>query len=259
MAFENIVYTEADGIAQIEISRPRAFNALNTKTNSELEQALEQIEGNPEIRVLIIRGSEKVFVAGADVSELMDAGPDEALDNCCLAHRVFQTIENLDIPVIAAVNGPALGGGLELALSCDFRIGGEGSVFGLPEINLGIIPGAGGTQRLARLVGLAHAREMIFLGEKIKSERALEIGLINRRVADDVVKDEALALAGKLCKRPAKALALAKECVNYSTNADLGRGLEFEKKKFSSAFATADQKEGMKAFFERRAPVFTNK
>lgn len=259
MGFENILYSESEGIATIQINRPKSFNALNTQTNLELESALDLLEKDGNVRALIIRGSDTVFVAGADVSELMDAGPEEAKKNCELAHRVFLRIENLRIPVIAAVNGPALGGGMELALSCDFRIGGEKAQFGLPEVNLGIIPGAGGTQRLAKLIGVSRAKEMIYLGDKIKSDRALEIGLINKRVPDEAVYAAAVEMAKDLCKRPAVALSLAKQSIQHGTNYRLEDGLSSEKEFFSSAFSTADQKEGMKAFFERRPPVFLNK
>ncbi len=259
MSFENIAYDESEGIVTIQINRPKAFNALNTATNLELETALGMLEKNADARVLIIRGSDSVFVAGADVSELMDAGPKEAKENCELAHRVFLRIENLKIPVIAAINGPALGGGLELALSCDFRIGGEKAQFGLPEVNLGIIPGAGGTQRLARLIGVSRAKEMIYLGDKVRADRALEIGLIDRKVPDGEVYGAAVEMAKALCKRPAVAVALAKQSIQRGANFGLGDGLASEKEFFSSAFATADQKEGMKAFFERRPPVFQNK
>ena len=257
--FENILYSEDGGIVTITLNRPKAYNALNTRLNKDLEEALNIIEVNPDARVLIVQGSEKVFAAGADVSELMEADPCGAYDNCGLAHRIFRRLENLRIPVIAAICGPALGGGLELALSCDFRIGGENAVFGLPEITLGIIPGAGGTQRLARLIGLSRAKEMIFLGKKIKSDQALDYGLITGKVPDAEVMGAARELAEELCKLSAPALARAKESVNFGFYSGLDSGLEFEKRNFSMAFATEDQKEGMKAFFERRKPVFTNK
>ncbi len=259
MEFKNILYSVQEGVVLIQINRPKAYNALNTATNEELEKALDLIGKDESARVLIITGNEKVFVAGADVSELMDADPEGAFCNCSLAHRVFKRIENLSIPTIAAVNGMALGGGLELALSCDFRIAGEKAVFGLPEITLGIIPGAGGTQRLARLVGSSYAKEMIFLGKKVPADRALAIGLVNETVADDQVLEAAKKMASKLCKMPAVALALAKESINYGVGHFLKEGLEYEQEKFSSAFDTDDQKEGMKAFFERRPPVFSHK
>ncbi len=259
MDFKNIKYSEDNGIITIQIDRPKAYNAMNTETNHELEAAMNQIDDNVDARVLIIRGSEKVFVAGADVTELMDADPRAAFENASVAHRVFHRLENLRIPTIAAVTGPALGGGLELALSCDFRIAGEHAVFGLPEINLGIIPGAGGTQRLAKLVGVSRAKEMIFLGDKIDCAKAEQLGLVNIKVADDEVFDVALKTAEQLRKRPAVALSLAKECVNFGVNCSLEKGREFEKMKFSMAFATADQKEGMKAFTDKRKPEFINK
>ncbi len=259
MDYKNIIYTLENGIAKIEINRPKAFNALNTETNNEIEDVVDAITDDPEVRVLIITGNEKVFVAGADVTELADADPRGAYDNCSLAHRIFKKLEALHAPVIAAICGPTLGGGLEMALSCDFRISGESGLFGLPEITLGIIPGAGGTQRLTKLIGASRAKELVMLGNRIDAQTAKEYGLVNLLVKDEEVMAEAMKMADRLCKKPAVALKFAKECVNFGANMDLDTGLEFEKSRFSLAFNTADQKEGMKAFIEKRKPEFINK
>ncbi|MDC7125517.1 MAG: enoyl-CoA hydratase-related protein [Spirochaetales bacterium] len=259
MEYKNIIYTLENGIAKIEINRPKAFNALNTETNNEIEDVVDAITDSPDVRVLIITGSSKVFVAGADVTELAEANPRDAYNNCCLAHRIFKKLEALQVPVIAAICGPTLGGGLEMALSCDFRIAGESGLFGLPEITLGIIPGAGGTQRLAKLIGASRAKELVMLGNRIDAATAKEYGLVNVLCKDEEVAEEAQKMAEKLCKRPAIALKFAKECVNFGANMNLDTGLEFEKSRFSLAFNTADQKEGMKAFFEKRKPNFTHK
>jgi len=259
MEYKNIKFSIEDGIAVIAVNRPKAYNATNTPTILEMEKALMEIEASPEARVLIVTGSEKVFVAGADVMELIDADSLAAYENCSNAHRVYEHIENLKLPTIAAVNGPALGGGMELALSCDFRIAGEGALFGLPEVTLGIIPGAGGTQRLTTLVGPSVAKEMVFLGTRIKADKALEIGLINQLVPDAEVMDTAKGMAEKLKKMPAVALRLAKESINFCCNMNSHIGREFEKARFAMAFSTEDQKEGMKAFIEKRKPSFNNK
>lgn len=259
MEYKNLIFTQEEGLAIITLNRPKAYNALNTELQAELEQILLALEDDPQVRAVIITGNSKVFAAGADVTELADAGPMAAYQNCSKAHRVFDRLESLPFPTIAAVNGPALGGGCELALSCDFRIAGKNSLFGLPEITLGIIPGAGGTQRLARLIGSSRAKEMIFLGTPVKAPLALEMGLVNRVVADEEVLDEAKKMAAKLMERPAAALRLAKESVNYGLNSDLHAGKNFEKALFAMIFSSHDQKEGMKAFIEKRKPNFINK
>ncbi len=259
MEFKNIIYNIEDGIGILTINRPKAYNAMNTETNLEIEKLLEEIKEDESIRVLIITGSPKVFVAGADVTELLEADAQAAYNNCSLAHSNFTTIENLSIPVIAAINGPTLGGGCELALSCDFRIAGEGAFFGLPEITLGIIPGAGGTQRLAQLIGASRAKELIFTGKTVKAPKALEIGLITKMVEDGKVLDTAKEYAAMLCKSPKYALGLAKEAVNFGANYNLDTGRKYEQHKFALAFTSPDQKEGMTAFVEKRKPNFTNK
>ncbi len=259
MEYKNLNFTLEDNIAIVTLNRPKYYNALNSELIGELEKVLAELENNDKVRVLIITGSGKAFAAGADVTELMEADPWGALENCTRAHRVFDRLETLPIPTIAAINGPALGGGCELILCCDFRIAAESARIGLPEITLGIIPGAGGTQRLLRLVGLPRAKEMIFLGSLVNAEKALEIGLVDRIVNDQELLEEAKKLAGKLIERPKIALKLAKNAINFWRDKDLESSKKFEMAQFALAFCTQDQKEGMRAFVEKRKPSFVHK
>ncbi len=258
MEFNNLIFTREEGLAIITLNRPKAMNALNTEINTELMSVCEILENDPTARVLIITGSIKAFAAGADITELMEADSMAAFKNSSFAHSVFDRIEALPIPTIAAVNGLALGGGCELSLSCDFRLAGEGAMFGLPEITLGIIPGAGGTQRLTKIVGPTKAKEMIFLGSPVKAPKALEIGLVTKVVPDEEVMNEARKMAEKLISRPGVALRFAKEAINCGVCTDMANGKRFEMAHFSMLFATKDQKEGMRAFAEKRPAVFKN-
>jgi enoyl-CoA hydratase/carnithine racemase len=257
--YKHLILTKEEGLAIISINRPKVYNALNSELQVELEQILMFLEQDSQTRVLIITGNSKAFAAGADVKELAEANPIEACDNFSLAHRVFDRLEAFPCPTIAAVNGPALGGGCELALACDFRIAGEKAFFGLPEVTLGIIPGAGGTQRLARLIGSSRAKEMIFLGKPVKAPQALAIGLVNQVVPDEEVLNEAKKMAAELMERPGVALRFAKEVINFGLSTDLNVGKHFEKIRGAMLFSTHDQKEGMKAFIEKRKPDFLNK
>ncbi|MBP2649203.1 MAG: enoyl-CoA hydratase/carnithine racemase [Firmicutes bacterium] len=259
MEYQNLIYAQENGVAVITLNRPKAYNALCAEVLAELDQVMTILENSAEVRVVIITGGSKVFAAGADVTELMNADTMAAYRNCSNAHRVYDRFEALPFPTIAAVNGAALGGGCELTLCCDFRIAGENSMFGLPEITLGILPGAGGTQRLTKLVGPARAKEMVLLGSPVKGEKIAEFGLATKVVADDQVMPEAKKLAVKLLERPGVALALAKETVNYAVNVDVNTGKSYERARFAMAFSSADQKEGMKAFVEKRKPVYINK
>jgi enoyl-CoA hydratase/carnithine racemase len=258
MNFKNLILTIENGVAVVQLNRPNALNALNSETIAELDAACDIFEKNRDVRVVIFTGGEKAFAAGADVTELADADPLAAYENAKNAHKVYDRIESLPMPTIAAVNGPALGGGCELALSCDFRIAGEGAIFGLPEITLGIIPGAGGTQRLTKLVGPSKAKEMIFFGTPVKAPQALEIGLVSKVVPDEEVIEEAKKMAEKLKARPGVALRFAKEAINIGVNTDMNTGKKFELSRFSLVFSTKDQKEGMKAFCEKRKACFRN-
>ncbi|HWQ74082.1 MAG TPA: enoyl-CoA hydratase-related protein, partial [Syntrophomonas sp.] len=252
----NLIYKKENGLAVVILNRPKAFNALSEALIDELNQVLTLLEEDADVRALILTGSRKVFAAGGDVSGMVEANTLDIYYYGNKIHKAFDRLEDLPFPTIAAINGPALGGGCEIAMCCDFRIAGECSVFGQPEISLGIMPGAGGTQRLAKLIGVSRAKEMIFLGANINAIQALEMGLVNQIVADDIVFDEAKAMAAKLMAKPAVALRFAKEAINTGINKDLITGKGVEKAKFAMAFSTHDQKEGMKAFIEKRAPEF---
>jgi len=260
MEFKNIIFEQQeDGLAIITLNRPKAFNALCTELNDDLEAALDIVEADPNVRALIVTGGSKVFAAGADITEMMTADPMEGYRIVSSAHHLHDRIEALTIPTIAAMNGPAFGGGCELSLAFDFRIAGEGSLFGLPEVTLGIFPGGGGTQRLARLIGASHAKEMIFFGKPVKADKALAMGLVNQVVADAEVLAEAKKMASKLIAMPAMALKFAKEAINYGANMGLDCGTAMEKTCFAMICSTQDQKEGLKAFAEKRKPVYCNK
>ena len=256
-AFVNLLLDKGDGIATVTINRPAALNALNTETLRELEAAVTAMGGDPEVRVLIITGAGgKAFVAGADIAVMQGMDPAAARELAQQGHRVCGLIERLPKPVIAAVNGYALGGGCELAMSCDIRIATDTAKFGQPEINLGIIPGFGGTQRLPRLVGRGRALELLFTGEMIDAREALRIGLVNRVVPPAELLDEARTLARKIAGKGLVALRLCKEAVANGLEMDLQRAASYEADLFAFSFATADQKEGMAAFLEKRPAQF---
>lgn len=257
--FKNVLLKKEDNIATITLNRPTALNALCNDLNDDMIEAINIIRQDLDIRVLIITGSEKAFAAGADIKEMMDSNLFEAERTSEKAHYINDTLESLPIPVIAAVNGPALGGGCELSLACDFRIAGENAMFGLPEVGIGVIPGAGGTQRLTKMIGAVKAKEMVMSGKMVKGREAYEIGLVTKCVADEEVMEAAVKYAKKLCQKPASALQFAKSAINYAVDNDINTGKRFEKALFSSCFSTEDQKEGMKAFTEKRRPEYSNK
>lgn len=258
MEYKNLLYSQEQGLAMITLNRPKAYNALCAELNAELEQLLARLETDKEVKALIVTGGKKVFAAGADIMEMAEADSLAAYQVSTIGHRNHDRLEDLPFPTIAAINGPALGGGFELALSCDFRIAGEKSILGLPEITLGIFPGAGGTQRLLNLVGPSRAKELIFQGNPVSAVKALEIGIVNRVVPDDEVLAEAQKLASELMKRPRRAISLAKAAINTGINYPLSVGKQLEKTYFAMTFASPDQKEGMKAFIEKRPPKFTD-
>ncbi|MEI6128127.1 MAG: enoyl-CoA hydratase-related protein, partial [Pseudomonadota bacterium] len=217
------------------------------------------MEKNAGIRVLILTGAGKAFIAGADIKEMNAKTPETARIYSELGHSLMNTLQNMAKPVIAAINGFALGGGAEVALSCDIRIASEKAVFGLPETILGIIPGWGATQRAARLVGAAIAKELVFTGEHISALRALEIGLVNRVVPQEALMAVTMHMAQKICQQGELALAQAKKVINAGIDKPLQEGLRLEIEAFVSLFATEDRKEGMTAFIEKRAPDFKGK
>ncbi|AFQ42899.1 enoyl-CoA hydratase/isomerase family protein [Desulfosporosinus meridiei] len=256
MAYETILVEIEDGIAMLTLNRPAVLNALNDQVFSELAEAAAKIANDPSVRVIIITGGEKVFAAGADIGQMASATAVEVTISNRPSHRALQIIENMPQPVIAAIAGYALGGGCELTLVADVRIAADNAQFGLPEIKLGILPGAGGTQRLPRLIGAGRAKELIFSGDFIKAEEALRIGLVNKVVPADLLFSEAKKMAKRFADRGAVALRMAKSSVNEGLRMDLEAGLQYEHKCFSLLFATEDQKEGMKAFLEKRPAKF---
>lgn len=257
---ETIKYEVNEKIGIITISRPTALNALNSLVISELEKVLDQVDLN-DIRVLVLTGDgEKSFVAGADIGEMSTLSKEEGEAFGKKGNDVFRKLETFPIPVIAAINGFALGGGCEIAMSCDIRICSENAVFGQPEVGLGITPGFGGTQRLARIIGVGKAKELIYSGANVKAEEALSIGLVNAIYAYPDLMPAALKLAGKIARNAPIAVRAAKKAINDGLQTDMDKGIVIEEKLFGSCFETVDQIEGMKAFLEKRKPEgFINK
>ncbi|HRX21299.1 MAG TPA: enoyl-CoA hydratase-related protein [Syntrophomonadaceae bacterium] len=251
MPYQYISLERCEGIAIIRLQRPEALNALNRQMIEELEQCFMELEADKKAGAIIITG-EKHFAAGADINDMLEFSPEQA--RAFSFRHCFARIEAFPKPVLAAVSGFALGGGMELTLVCDWRIADKTARFGLPEINLGIFPGAGGTLRLPRLIGTARAKEMIFSGGTIKAEQALEYGLINQ-IAEDALA-ETIKTAKMLAGKPPIALKLAKQCISQAFDIDGVKAIEFESIAWASCFATRDQREGMQAFTEKRKPEF---
>jgi len=256
MQYRYLKVEQEGKVAILWINRPQQLNALNMELLEELERALEELEAAEGVQALVLTGQGRAFVAGADIREMKDFSPREAEAFSQLGHRVMARIESLSKPIVAAVNGFALGGGLELALSCDFIYAAEEAKLGQPEINLGIIPGFGGTQRLSRRIGKARAKELVFTGRTISAEEAQRWGLVNRVTSADRLLEEARAVAQQMAEKGAVALRLAKRAVDEGTEMDLSRGCVLEQELFALCFATEDQKEGMVAFLEKRPPAF---
>jgi len=256
MVYRTLTLEKDAGVGVLTINRP-PMNPLNSLFFTELEQVAAEVGRDPDVRVLIITGAgEKSFAAGADITEMVNLTPLEMYDFCHRSLAAFSRLESLDKPTIAAVNGLALGGGCELALVCDFRLAAETARFGLPEINLGIIPGGGGTQRLPRLIGAARAKELLFLGEMIDAATAQAYGLVHRVVPGNELPSEARKLAEKLLARPAVAQRVLKTAVNSGMNMDLSSALLFELESFLITFASEDRVEGFNALLEKRKPNF---
>ncbi|MCI5563042.1 MAG: enoyl-CoA hydratase-related protein [Intestinimonas massiliensis] len=258
MDYQNILLHVQNGIAIITLNRPKAWNALCTELNMELEDALRKVDADQTVRVVILTGGPKVFAAGADIKQMVTADVMEASRTACQGQQINEFIEQMSIPVIAAVNGMALGGGCELSMACDFRVVARDAVFGQPEVGLGILPGAGGTQRLAALVGVTKAREMVMLGTQITGEDALTLGLATCVVDSDKVMETAIDMAKKLQRKPAYALAMAKQAIAAGQNMGLGTGKLMERYLFALTFGNPDQAEGMQAFAEKRRPAYSN-
>ena len=239
----------ADGIGTIRLDRPKV-NALNDQLTAELADAAAAAENSEEVRAVILYGGEKVFAGGADIAEMAEAGPAAMAAWSGRLQAALSRVAGIGKPVVAAITGYALGGGLELALAADFRVAGERARVGQPEILLGIIPGAGGTQRLPRLVGPARAKDIIFSGRMLTAAEALEIGLVDSVVPDESVYAAALDMMKRYASGPALALRAAKQAIDYGLGVDLATGLEIERVQFAALFGTEDQKAGMRSFLE---------
>jgi enoyl-CoA hydratase len=255
--YNNILTEVREDVGIITVNRPKALNALNEETVLELQRAVRGFDDDKNIRVIVITGSgDKAFVAGADITSFPKLGKSGADRFARAGHDLMSTIESAGKPVIAAVNGYALGGGTELALACDFIYASDKAVFGLPEVSLGIFPGFGGTQRLNKVVGLGMAREMIFSGKKIKADEALRTGLVNKVVPLDQLMAAVMQTAHEISANSPSAIALVKDVVNRGATRPLNEGLTIERAKFAECFETDDMKEGVSAFLEKRKPVW---
>ena len=259
MNFENIKYLVEDGIAFVTINRPKALNALNTATLNELSKAMDMVQEDKQVSVAVVTGEGRSFVAGADIGQMKDLNTVDGRDMTILGQKVFDKIENIDKPVIAAINGFALGGGCELSMSCDIRIASEKAKFGQPEVNLGIIPGYGGTQRLPRLVGKGMAKYLIYTGEMIDAHEALRIGLVQKVVAPEELLDKAIEIAKTIMGKAPIAIKMAKHAINKGLNVDLHSGVSYETEAYTTTFGTEDRVEGMTAFVEKRSAEFKNR
>lgn len=253
MQYENLMVQISNHVALLAINRPQALNSLNPATLNELELVIAALETDPQVKVVIITGAgEKAFVAGGDISVMQPLGPMEAREVARQAQKLFNAIEYSSKVMIAAINGYALGGGCELAMACDIRIAAETAKLGQPEINLGIIPGWTGTQRLPRLVGKGKAKQMMFTGDMVSAAEAEKIGLVNQVVAQTELLNVAQALAEKIASKSQVAIRLIKEAVDNGIEMEIGKAFNYEADLFALCFSTEDQKEGMAAFLEKR-------
>jgi enoyl-CoA hydratase len=254
MNFENVIVEKDGVIGLVTLNRPQSLNALSYGLVKDLSLAMQELDEDNDVRVIIVTGSEKVFAAGADIKEMSERGPFDERIQERLVYR--DKINRIRKPVIAAVSGFALGGGCELAMSCDIIIASETARFGQPEVNLGIIPGSGGTQRLAHVLGKHRAMELVLTGDMFTAAEAERFGLVNRVFPVELFLEEAKKVARKIAAKPVLAVRAAKEAVLKSANTALDEGLEFERKSFYLLFASEDKSEGMKAFLEKRKPEF---
>ena len=257
MNYENVIVEKDGAIAVVTLNRPQALNALSYALVKDLSLAMQELDQDNDVRVIIVTGGEKVFAAGADIKEMAERGPFDERIQERLAYR--DKVNRIGKPVIAAVNGFALGGGCELAMSCDIIVAAEAARFGQPEVNLGIIPGSGGTQRLTHVLGKHRAMELVLTGDMLNAADAERLGLVNRVVPAELCLEEAKNIAKKIAAKPQLAIKAAKEAVLKSANTGLDEGLDFERKSFYLLFASEDRTEGMKAFLEKRKPEFTGK
>ena len=259
MEYENIIFEKKNGIGYVTVNRPEALNALNDSVIEELDSVFRAIDRDDEVRVVIITGAGRAFVAGADIAQMSRLDGSEGRVMSMRGQKMMEFIEFMDKPVIAAVNGFALGGGNELSMACDIRIASETAKFGQPEVNLGIIPGYGGTQRLPRLVGRGMAKKLIYSAEIIDAEEAYRIGLVDEVVPADQLMDTAAKLAETIASKAHIAVKMAKAAINNGMNTDLKTGVQFEAEAYASTFVSEDRVEGMKAFLEKRPAKFKNR
>jgi enoyl-CoA hydratase len=255
MTTYNTILTETDGhVALVRLNRPQALNALSNELMDELAAALEAFDNDEQIRAIILTGNERAFAAGADIKEMAGAGAIDMLQR--MRFGQWERIRKLRKPLIAAVSGFCLGGGNELAMTCDLIVAAESARFGQPEINIGVIPGAGGTQRLTHALGKARAMEIILTGRPITAREAFQAGLVTKVVPNEACLDEAKALAREIATKPPLAVQLAKDAILKSFDLSIEQGLDYERKNFYLLFASEDMKEGMAAFVEKRQPDF---
>ncbi len=248
-----------DVIAVVSLARPESRNVLNRDLVTGLLSVFASLKDDERVKGIVLTGEGKSFCAGADISEMARMTPADAASLSELGQKLMFAVEKVGKPVVAAVNGHALGGGLELALACDFIVAAESAVFAAPEILLGIMPGFGGTQRLPRLIGKSRAKEMIFTGEQVSAEKAYDLGLVNRVFPVDTLLDEAIKIVKTICNRGVLSLRVAKEIIDAGSGIDLATACLMERDAFALCFATHDQKEGMNAFIEKRKPRFTGR
>ncbi|WP_246561217.1 enoyl-CoA hydratase/isomerase family protein [Geobacter grbiciae] len=259
LSAKQIAVRHDDAIAVVSLARPESRNVLSRDLVLGLLSAFTSLKDDGRVKGIVVTGEGKSFCAGADISEMARMSPAEASSFAELGQRLMFAVERVGKPVVAAVNGHALGGGLELALACDFIVAAESAVFAAPEVLLGVMPGFGGTQRLPRLIGKSRAKEMIFTGERINAAKAHSIGLVNRVVSDDRLLAETVSLVKNICNRGLLSLRVAKEVIDAGAGIDLATACLMERDAFALCFSTDDQKEGMRAFMEKREPRFTGR
>jgi len=255
MDYECMILEKEENIATLTFNRPDARNAVNNQVRAEFAAAVEDIAADDDIRVMILTGKGKAFASGVDIKEFNKTTPYHAHN----LYRLGERVEKLEKPVIAAVNGYCLGGGNEIAMGCDIIVASERAKFGQPEINIGIIPGGGGTQRLPRLIGVAKAKELIFTGDIISAEEAYNLGLVNHVVPEDQLMEKAKEIAKKIAIKSSAALKLAKQAINHGMQTSLETGLKYEYELYSLSLSLEDKAEGVNAFIEKRAPNFVGK
>lgn len=257
--YKFIKFEKKNNIGYVTINRPEALNALNQIVLKDLKDVFTDMEEDDDVRVVILTGEGRSFVAGADIAQMKEQEALEGREFIIYGQRVMNLIENFEKPVIAAVNGFALGGGCELAMAADFRIASSKAKFGQPEVNLGIIPGFGGTQRLSRLVGKGMAKYLIYTADIIKADEALRIGLVQKVVEPDMLIEECEKIANSIVAKAPVAIKMAKKSIDNGANTDINTGVNYEAEAFATCFATKDRVEGMSAFLDKRQAIFINK